>query len=281
MRPRRCTGEAGLTLVELLVTVAIMGIAFAVLVGGLGTAVLGSDLHRKQAEVENMLRSFAESVKGGPYVPCAGPSSYSYATPDGYRATATVEFAPPPFNAYLDDCHKRLEEPSEASTSTFSNPTNAFVIGEAPTPLTADATLQVATAGTATITLRGYGSVPATATDEFLRIVHHEGPGVAGPTVTVKNGTTTVVTRTFPAWTDGLHEERLALAPGAAVTEVTYDVSLAPAAATGSDSLDGIWLQYTDGGAGDPGLQRVSLKVEVRGRPVSQELEVVVRRRES
>lgn len=276
MTTRRATGEAGLTLVELLVTIVIMGIAFAVLVGGLGTAVLGSDLHRKQAKVENLLRTFAETVKGSPYQDCATTdyAGWSFPTPAGYTAAVTkVEFAPPPFSEYQGDCKTQLREPNKVETTSFSNPANAYVIGEAPTPLTADASLQVGTAPTATITLRGYGSVPTNAT---LRVVHRESAGAAEPTLTV-NGTA----HTLQKHTAALGEDPVAVGPSAGDLTVTYTASLASASLTGSDALDGIWLQYTDADAPDPGLQRVTLEVTAKSRPVTQDVQVVLRRRDT
>lgn len=56
--------EAGTTLVELLVTIVILGIAFTTLLGGTFTAVATADRQRKQSVAEATLRSFAEAVKG-------------------------------------------------------------------------------------------------------------------------------------------------------------------------------------------------------------------------
>lgn len=60
-------GQEGLTLIELVVTLAIMGIAFVAIISGLFTAVVGSDVHRKQATAGTLLRSLAEAVKDAPY----------------------------------------------------------------------------------------------------------------------------------------------------------------------------------------------------------------------
>lgn len=77
---RRKTGpEAGMTLVELLVTISITGIAFAVIVGGLFTSIVGSDANRRRASTETLLRSAAESVKGAGYQDCAEPADYPVA----------------------------------------------------------------------------------------------------------------------------------------------------------------------------------------------------------
>jgi prepilin-type N-terminal cleavage/methylation domain-containing protein len=78
MQPRRAQGERGFTLVEMLVTVVIIGIAFATLVGGIGAAVLTSDHHRQQGTVNARLRNFVETLKAAtPYVNCATPAKYT------------------------------------------------------------------------------------------------------------------------------------------------------------------------------------------------------------
>jgi hypothetical protein len=63
--------EAGETLAELVVTVAILGIAIVALVGGLATAILASDIHRDHASGDTIARSVAELVEGRnvPWVP--------------------------------------------------------------------------------------------------------------------------------------------------------------------------------------------------------------------
>lgn len=63
-------GEAGDTLIELLVTVAIMGLAIVFIVGGIAQAAMLSGLHRDQADVSAALASAAEYVKSLPYQPC-------------------------------------------------------------------------------------------------------------------------------------------------------------------------------------------------------------------
>jgi type II secretory pathway pseudopilin PulG len=55
--------EAGETLVELLVAIVIIGLAFPALIGALITSVAGSVEHRGLAAADTLLRSFAETVK--------------------------------------------------------------------------------------------------------------------------------------------------------------------------------------------------------------------------
>lgn len=77
---RRATGEAGLTLIEVLVTVVILGVAFVTVVGGMAVSIAGSDMHRKQATSQTVLRNLAEFLKAAPYEAC--PADYASALAD-------------------------------------------------------------------------------------------------------------------------------------------------------------------------------------------------------
>lgn len=70
-------GESGSSLIEVLIAVAIMGVAFVVVVGGIGTAIIGTDVQTKQAEGDAALRTEAETLASVAYEPCATPSSYA------------------------------------------------------------------------------------------------------------------------------------------------------------------------------------------------------------
>lgn len=89
--------DAGVTLIELLVTVAILGIAFVAIVGGMMTSIVGSDLHRKQATSETVLRSYAEAAKAQTsWTGCSAttatysPAAVGLTVPSGYSASATA-----------------------------------------------------------------------------------------------------------------------------------------------------------------------------------------------
>src|SRR4051812_16752640 len=85
---RRARTTDGFTLVELLVTIAIMGIAFGAILGGLNGVFSSQQQHQELAVAETWLRRYAEQVDAATYVACATTSSYASALlpapPTGY-----------------------------------------------------------------------------------------------------------------------------------------------------------------------------------------------------
>ncbi|HEU5302304.1 MAG TPA: hypothetical protein VFW06_08735 [Acidimicrobiia bacterium] len=73
----RARGERGDSLVEVLMTVVIAGIAVVSLLYGLATTINLSGVDRSNANVRTLLTSSSESVKSQTYVNCATTSSYS------------------------------------------------------------------------------------------------------------------------------------------------------------------------------------------------------------
>lgn len=95
MRARALGDEAGVTLVEVLAAVSLMGIAFTLILGGMMTSAVGADIHRKAATVDLELRSFADRIERAAYADCAGVSDYApgqvgYAAPPGFSASVTA-----------------------------------------------------------------------------------------------------------------------------------------------------------------------------------------------
>ena len=94
----RLGDERGVSLVEVLVAVTIMGLTFTAIVGGLTASVVGSGIQQRQATADTILRSYGEVVKAGAYVDCAGPAAYEpadvgYVVPDGFSAeVSTVSY---------------------------------------------------------------------------------------------------------------------------------------------------------------------------------------------
>ncbi|MEU4153593.1 type II secretion system protein [Streptomyces sp. NPDC026659] len=90
-RPRRGRGEEGETLIEVLVAVVLMGVAFVTILGGIGTAIISSVTQAKVTTADSVIRSAAEKVVSDPYVSCA--SGYETPTPPaGYTVTVEVAY---------------------------------------------------------------------------------------------------------------------------------------------------------------------------------------------
>jgi len=99
----RGTGDAGTSLIEVMVAVILVGITFVALLAGLSTVALGSDIHRQQADAEVVLTSAAERLKAPevPHQPCANENNAVYlaaarsaAVPPGWDPTSTIRIAP-------------------------------------------------------------------------------------------------------------------------------------------------------------------------------------------
>lgn len=80
--------DDGLSLVETMVAVAIMGIAVVSILGGLGTATRSTSFNRAQSDSEAALRSAGESVKRQAYRAC--PDTTAYAVSDALPPTGVT-----------------------------------------------------------------------------------------------------------------------------------------------------------------------------------------------
>jgi Tfp pilus assembly protein PilV len=97
MRRSGSTHDRGESLIELLVAVLIMGTTVVAVVGGLGTAIMMTDIHRKQATATAYLRELAANVDGAVvsgtpgYKACPAKSWYvaPYSPAPGYDAQIT------------------------------------------------------------------------------------------------------------------------------------------------------------------------------------------------
>ena len=85
-RARLRSSDGGETLIELVIAVAIMGIAVVAIVAGIATSILMSDIHRKQATAGAYVRDYAEAVTAH-YNASASTSSYLPGTV-GFEAPA-------------------------------------------------------------------------------------------------------------------------------------------------------------------------------------------------
>jgi type II secretory pathway pseudopilin PulG len=76
----RADGDAGSTLIEVLMAVVLVGVAGASILGGMASSIWGTDVHHKQVQVGLALTSAAERLKDPALaaVPCADETTPSY-----------------------------------------------------------------------------------------------------------------------------------------------------------------------------------------------------------
>ena len=147
--------------------------------------------------------------------------------------------------------------PATATTTTpgFADPDDAKVIGEQPTPLTADAVLD-ATTSTASLTVGGYDQPPAVPPGSYidsavLRVAHHDVGPMGTPTLAVAfSGTNTCPTPALTKRDTALGEDRVDLRSCGlndpaqlSGLSVTYTANFTPGAPTSATArVDGIVL---------------------------------------
>ena len=84
-------GEAGETLVEILVSTTLMGIIAIGIIGSIATVLISTDIDRKSSEAETVIRSYASAIARAQYSPCPDakytPSDVGFTTPSRYTVT--------------------------------------------------------------------------------------------------------------------------------------------------------------------------------------------------
>jgi prepilin-type N-terminal cleavage/methylation domain-containing protein len=83
--------DHGATLIELVMAVAILGIAFSALLGGMFTFTYAAASHSRQASGAEYIREYAEAVAGATYQSCAttyAPTGFT--TPTGWTLGVPV-----------------------------------------------------------------------------------------------------------------------------------------------------------------------------------------------
>jgi len=95
MRRHDIRSDAGFSLVEIVITIGIVGVTFSAILGGLFSSITVSALQQKEATADTVARSAAEVVKDSahnPYFNCAPPGHYSLtglSVPSGFSAHIT------------------------------------------------------------------------------------------------------------------------------------------------------------------------------------------------
>lgn len=116
--------DDGISLIEVLITIVIVGIAFSALLGAAIASITASATRRELAEADALVRDAAEWLKSpakNPYVPCAGTGSYGFRgfpAKEGYAlAVVAVDFwdgAPrTPGSPYQLGFQSRCGDPAE------------------------------------------------------------------------------------------------------------------------------------------------------------------------
>jgi prepilin-type N-terminal cleavage/methylation domain-containing protein len=85
--------ESGMTMVEILMAVAILGIAVVGIVSSLSTASLASDYHRKQATGDTVMKSYAEVLQQSAQTFGYANCQTGQATPAHYNAAALLPYS--------------------------------------------------------------------------------------------------------------------------------------------------------------------------------------------
>jgi Tfp pilus assembly protein PilV len=70
-------GDQGETLLELLVSIVILGVCVVAIGSSITLSILMSDVHRKQSVASEFLHNYAETIQASTYQPCTGAVNYA------------------------------------------------------------------------------------------------------------------------------------------------------------------------------------------------------------
>lgn len=112
----RRSQEDGLTFIELLVAVVVLGTGFLTVLAGLSTTMRTTGLHERQSRGEAIVREFAEAIDAASYRECGAPADYAaaYAAPSGWTAAVVgVSYWDADVNQFTATCtHSGVEQVS-------------------------------------------------------------------------------------------------------------------------------------------------------------------------
>jgi len=117
---RDVSSQVGDTLIEVVMAVAILGIAVVGIISGLGTTILGANLHRAQATGGTSLVTAVENLKTQTFQAC--PAVYAALTPPaGWTQSVTVQYWDSSTSSYGDACPS-LDATLEKVTVALTSP---------------------------------------------------------------------------------------------------------------------------------------------------------------
>jgi prepilin-type N-terminal cleavage/methylation domain-containing protein len=130
-RSRAGTHEAGFTLIELLVAIAIMAIAFVVVLGAISVFWRSTSIHRSTADLDGAVRTYSERLATAPY-DAACPVDYSAVpVPTGYAASISPAVWTGATPAAFSPCPAAdlgVQQLTVALTHTASGQRDEFVV---------------------------------------------------------------------------------------------------------------------------------------------------------
>jgi len=106
LRRRLLSEERGLTLVEELVTVAIIGMGLVILVAMVTTGAVGVQKIRDRTVADNLARSQLELIQDAVYQPDPTSSPYpAVSSPSAYQVSVQIEYWDASSDAFIPTVH--------------------------------------------------------------------------------------------------------------------------------------------------------------------------------
>jgi hypothetical protein len=107
MRRRAARSESGETLLEVLLTIMVVGIGMTALIAGMTIAIVSSDSHRRLGDTEVMTRDFGEAIKNAALHPVTTTLTQSVpphmpGKTEAFTVTSVAGFPAAPFGIAID-----------------------------------------------------------------------------------------------------------------------------------------------------------------------------------
>jgi prepilin-type N-terminal cleavage/methylation domain-containing protein len=127
-RPQPEGNDAGVTLIELVITIGILGITFVAMLGGMFTFQTSATNHARQADGADYIRQYAEVVSALPYQTCTATYVASgFTVPSGWTASLSTTYwngasfsaTCPATDSGLDAVHLSLTSTDGRDTETL------------------------------------------------------------------------------------------------------------------------------------------------------------------
>lgn len=128
---RRRADQRGDTLLEIVISIAIMGIALLALLAAVGTGVATSGVHRQSVLGSTSVRDLAEAVQAAPYTACA--SSY-VPSPVPTASGFTYVISVPSVLAYPSSAPVPSGSPAPVPAPTWEAQSACTSVTTTPTP---------------------------------------------------------------------------------------------------------------------------------------------------